>query len=89
LRERDPHAPNVWVGFDWCRSAAWHPTFCFAAAQPAPLHVAQHALKVTKQQAADGSIDVARSDIYHGGLVAFVPFTRLDVDLIRGTHSHK
>jgi protein-L-isoaspartate(D-aspartate) O-methyltransferase len=42
--------------------------------------VAQHALKVTKQQAADGSIDVARSDIYHGGLVAFVPFTKLDVD---------
>ncbi|MGB8068363.1 MAG: hypothetical protein WCF38_11795, partial [Pseudolabrys sp.] len=28
---------------------------------------AQHALKVTKQQAADGSISIARSDIYHGG----------------------
>ena len=42
--------------------------------------IAQHALKVTNQQTADGLIDVARSDIYHGGLVAFVPFTRLDVD---------
>jgi Protein-L-isoaspartate carboxylmethyltransferase len=30
---------------------------------------AQHALKVTKQQAADGSISIARSDIYHGGRV--------------------
>ncbi len=48
---------------------------------------AQHALKVTKLQAADGSISVARSDIYHGGRVAFVPFTRLDGDVIRGTHS--
>ena len=39
---------------------------------------AQHALKVTKQQAADGSISIARSDIYHGGRVVFVPFTRLE-----------
>ena len=50
---------------------------------------AQHALKVTKQQAADGSISVARSDIYHGGLVSFVPFTKLEGDLIKGTHSRK
>ncbi len=50
---------------------------------------AQHALKVTKQQAADGSIGVARSDIYHGGRVSFVPFTKLEGDLIRGTHSRK
>jgi protein-L-isoaspartate(D-aspartate) O-methyltransferase len=48
---------------------------------------AQHALKVTKLQAADGSISVARSDIYHGARVAFVPFTKLDGDVIRGTHS--
>jgi protein-L-isoaspartate(D-aspartate) O-methyltransferase len=48
---------------------------------------AQHALKVTKQQTADGSISVARSDIYQGGRVAFVPFTRLEGDLIKGTHS--
>jgi protein-L-isoaspartate(D-aspartate) O-methyltransferase len=44
---------------------------------------AQHALKVTKQQAADGSISIARSDIYHGGRVSFVPFTRLEGDLIK------
>jgi protein-L-isoaspartate(D-aspartate) O-methyltransferase len=44
---------------------------------------AQHALKVTKQQAADGSISVTRSDIYHGGRVSFVPFTKLEGDLIK------
>jgi protein-L-isoaspartate(D-aspartate) O-methyltransferase len=48
---------------------------------------AQHALKVTKQQAADGSIIIARSDIYHGGRVLFVPLTRLEGDLIKGTPS--
>ena len=48
---------------------------------------AQHALKVTKQQAADGSLSIARSDIYHGGRVSFVPFTRLEGDLIKGTPS--
>jgi protein-L-isoaspartate(D-aspartate) O-methyltransferase len=48
---------------------------------------AQHALKVTKQQAADGSISIARSDIYHGGRVSFVPFTRLEGKLIKGTPS--
>jgi protein-L-isoaspartate(D-aspartate) O-methyltransferase len=49
---------------------------------------AQHLLKVTKQQAADGSISVARSDIY-GRRVSFVPFTKLDGDVVRGTHSGK
>jgi protein-L-isoaspartate(D-aspartate) O-methyltransferase len=48
---------------------------------------AQHALKVTRQLAADGSISVTRSDIYQGGRVVFVPLTRLDGDVIRGTHS--
>ena len=48
---------------------------------------AQHVLKVTKQQAADGTINVARSDIYGGGRVSFVPFTKLDGDTIKGTHS--
>ena len=48
---------------------------------------AQHALKVTKQQAADGSISIARSDIYHGGRVSFVPFTRLEGDLIKDTRA--
>ena len=44
-------------------------------------------LKISKQQAADGAINVARSDIYQGGRVSFVPFTKLDGDLIKGTHS--
>jgi protein-L-isoaspartate(D-aspartate) O-methyltransferase len=48
---------------------------------------AQHVLKVTKQQDADGKINVARSDIYGGGRVSFVPFTKLDGDSIKGTHS--
>jgi protein-L-isoaspartate(D-aspartate) O-methyltransferase len=47
---------------------------------------AQHVLKVTKQQAADGAINVARSDIYGGGRVSFVPFTKLEGDVIKGTH---
>ena len=47
----------------------------------------QHVLKVTKQQGADGKINVARSDIYGGGRVSFVPFTKLEGDTIRGTHS--
>jgi len=37
---------------------------------------AQHVLRVVKQQAADGSVTIARSDIYHGATISFVPFTR-------------
>jgi protein-L-isoaspartate(D-aspartate) O-methyltransferase len=37
---------------------------------------AQHVLKVVKQQAADGSITISRSDIYHGSTLSFVPLTR-------------
>src|SRR5262245_19317026 len=48
---------------------------------------AQYALKVTKQQTDDGSISTERSDIYYGGRVSFVPFTRLEGDLIKGTPS--
>ena len=47
----------------------------------------QHVLKVTKTQAADGSISVARSDIYGGAIINFVPFTKLVGDHIQGTHS--
>jgi protein-L-isoaspartate(D-aspartate) O-methyltransferase len=47
----------------------------------------QHVLKVSKQQSADGAINIARADIYQGGRVSFVPFTKLDGDAIRGTHS--
>jgi protein-L-isoaspartate(D-aspartate) O-methyltransferase len=48
---------------------------------------AQHVLKVIKQQAADGSLTVARSDIYNGKVVPFVPFTALSGDVIKGTHN--
>ncbi len=50
---------------------------------------AQHVLKVAKQQAADGTISVTRSDIYQGGRLSFVPFTKLEGDAIKGTHSGK
>jgi protein-L-isoaspartate(D-aspartate) O-methyltransferase len=48
---------------------------------------AQHVLKVIKQQATDGTITVARSDIYNGRIVPFVPFTALAGDAIKGTHN--
>jgi protein-L-isoaspartate(D-aspartate) O-methyltransferase len=48
---------------------------------------AQHVLKVVKQKSTDGAISVARSDIYQGGRLSFVPFTKLEGDAIRGTHS--
>ena len=48
---------------------------------------AQHVLKVTKDQAADGSVRVTRSDIYNGKIVPFVPFTKLEGDKIVGVHN--
>lgn len=48
---------------------------------------AQHVLKIVKNQAADGSIAVERSDIYHGSIVNFVPFTRLKDGTVSGTHN--
>lgn len=48
---------------------------------------AQHVLKIVKQQNADGSFSIVRSDIYRGGSVSFVPFTKLDGDVIKGTHN--
>jgi protein-L-isoaspartate(D-aspartate) O-methyltransferase len=48
---------------------------------------AQHILKVVKEQVADGSINVARSDIYNGRIIPFVPFTKLEGDKIVGTHN--
>lgn len=47
----------------------------------------QHVLRVAKRQHADGSITVARADIYHGSIVNFVPFTKLVNGKIEGTHS--
>src|SRR5262249_52682670 len=47
---------------------------------------AQHVLKVVKDKAPDGAITVARSDIYGGKVVPFVPFTKLEGDVIKGIH---
>jgi protein-L-isoaspartate(D-aspartate) O-methyltransferase len=48
-----------------------------------------HVLKIVKQQAADGTFNVVRSDIYNGGSVSFVPFTKLEGETIKGTHYGK
>ncbi|MFO1185692.1 MAG: protein-L-isoaspartate O-methyltransferase [Bauldia sp.] len=50
---------------------------------------AQHILRIVKQQATDGAITVARSDIYNGVIQSFVPFTKLDNGKIVGTHNGK
>lgn len=49
---------------------------------------AQHVLKIVKQKHTDGNFTVARSDIYHGAIVNFVPFTKLQDGHIVGTHSN-
>ncbi len=49
---------------------------------------AQRVLKVVKTQAEDGTITVSRSDIYGGRIVPFVPFTKLEGDVIKGTHNN-
>jgi protein-L-isoaspartate(D-aspartate) O-methyltransferase len=43
-------------------------------------------LKVVKQQSADGSVRVARSNVYNK-VVPFVAFTKLDGEAIKGTHN--
>src|SRR5437763_4489587 len=48
---------------------------------------AEHVLKVTTSVDKTGNVNIARSDIYNGRVVAFVPFTKLDGDVIKGTHS--
>ena len=47
---------------------------------------AQHVLKVVKEEVG-GSFRVARSDIYNGRIVPFVPFTKLVSGAIVGTHN--
>ena len=49
---------------------------------------AQHVLKIVKEVAGDGAFKVVRSDIYGGKVVNFVPFTKLEGDAIKGTHSN-
>ena len=48
---------------------------------------AQHVLKMVKKQGLPAAERVARSDIYSGSIVPFVPFTKLDGDEIEGTHN--
>ena len=48
---------------------------------------AQRVQKVAKTQGSDGSITTSREDIYGGKIVPFVPFTKLEVDKIVGTHN--
>jgi protein-L-isoaspartate(D-aspartate) O-methyltransferase len=48
---------------------------------------AQRLLKVVKEQGTDGNFTIARSDIYNGRVVPFVPFTKLEGDVIKGTHN--
>jgi len=47
---------------------------------------AQHVLKISKHTDATGAVKIARSDIYGGAIVNFVPFTKLEGDKIVGTH---
>ena len=49
---------------------------------------AQRVLKVVKNEGEDGQMTVARSDIYGGRIVPFVPFTKLEGDQIVGTHNN-
>lgn len=48
---------------------------------------AQHVLKVVKKRRPNGKFQIIRSDIYHGRIVNFVPFTKLEGDKIVGTHN--
>jgi protein-L-isoaspartate(D-aspartate) O-methyltransferase len=48
---------------------------------------AQHVLKVTKDPGDDGLPRIARSDIYNGKVVPFVPFTKLENGVIVGSHN--
>ena len=50
---------------------------------------AQNVLKVAKTQHPDGSITVARTDIYNGGKLVWVPFAKLDGDVVKGRHIAK
>jgi protein-L-isoaspartate(D-aspartate) O-methyltransferase len=48
---------------------------------------AQHVLKINTSLGPDGKVVVARSDIYSGRVIPFVPFTALIGDAIKGTHN--
>ncbi len=48
---------------------------------------AQRVLKVVKEVGPDGAVRATRSDIYGGRIVPFVPFTKLEGGVIKGTHN--
>jgi protein-L-isoaspartate(D-aspartate) O-methyltransferase len=48
---------------------------------------AQHVLKIVKRKGLDGTLTVARADIYGGSVVPFVPFTKLEGGVVKGTHN--
>lgn len=48
---------------------------------------AQHVLKVTKDANPDGTLKISRSDIYNGKVVPFVPFNKLEGNVIVGSHN--
>ena len=48
---------------------------------------AQRVLKIIKDVESDGSTRIARTDIYNGRIVPFVPFKKLNGDKISGTHN--
>ena len=50
---------------------------------------AQNVLKVAKTQQPDGSITVARTDIYNGGKLVQVPFAKLEGETVKGRHTAK
>jgi protein-L-isoaspartate(D-aspartate) O-methyltransferase len=45
--------------------------------------------KIVKEREPDGTIKAARSDIYGGRVVPFVPFSKLEGDTIKGTHNQR
>jgi protein-L-isoaspartate(D-aspartate) O-methyltransferase len=47
---------------------------------------AQHVLKVVKVKSGEGTFTVTRSDIYNGKIVPFVPFMKLEGDVVKGSH---
>ncbi len=49
---------------------------------------AQHVLKIATTRAGDGNINVARSDIYGGVPIPFVPFTKWEGGVAVGTHNN-
>jgi protein-L-isoaspartate(D-aspartate) O-methyltransferase len=50
---------------------------------------AQRILKVAKEADAAGQVTVKRADIYNGRPVPFVAFTKLQGDVIKGTHDQR